>query len=172
MRLLNIAIIITIFAAPAFGKGQPRYAAAPDLTQAKEDQGPRARHWSGFDIGTGAVPFPSVFGAMIGFNVEDDARISIGTGSLVRWTTYQLDAKVFLAPTAWAVYIGGGLDYLTGKAGTFIYDLQFDKSLVPYVEAGIDFQSEVGVHVGFNFGFAAPNGRIMALPGLALGWYF
>ena len=134
--------------------------------------GVRAEHWSGFDF-TAGMPFPSVIGLMLGFNTGDEARVSIGAGSFVHWATYTADAKAFLSEGQWSPYIGAGLSYMTGTASTYlIWDLQFDHAFVPYFEGGMDFQSDLGVHVTFNLAGSAPNGRVMVLPGLALGWYF
>ncbi len=135
--------------------------------------GPRADHWSGFDV-TAGMPFPAILGLMVGFNTGDEARVSIGTGSFGHWSTYTLDAKAFLSSNSqWAPYIGAGLSYMTGTASTFLlWDLQFDHAFVPYFEGGMDFQSDMGVHVSFNLAGAAPNGRVIVLPGIALGWYF
>ncbi|MBI3557908.1 MAG: hypothetical protein HY074_16725 [Deltaproteobacteria bacterium] len=143
------------------------------LLSASAQAGPRADHWSGFD-GTVGMPFPSVVGLMVGFNTGDEARVSIGAGSFGDWATYTVDAKAFLSPSSqWSPYFGAGLSYMSGTASTFlVWDLQFDHAFVPYFEGGMDFQSDMGVHVSFNLGGAAPNGRVIVLPGIALGWYF
>lgn len=134
--------------------------------------GVRAEHWSGFDLGSGA-PFPSLVGAALGFNTGDEARVSIGYGIFGPWSVYQADAKFFFSDQEWSFYIGGGLDYMNGAQGKFlIWNLEFDRGFVPYFELGVDFQSQMGIHVGFNLGTAAPNGTLILLPGILIGWYF
>ncbi|MEW6055440.1 MAG: hypothetical protein AB1540_02410 [Bdellovibrionota bacterium] len=135
--------------------------------------GPRADHWSGFDIGT-MVPFPSLIGAIIGFNLQDDARLSFGGGHFDRYANYQIfDAKLFFTPTALSGYIGGGLDFLVGKRGkVWIWDLNFDRAFVPYLQIGIDYQDPSGFHATLNVAGTAPNGEPIVMPGLAVGWYF
>lgn len=135
--------------------------------------GVRDEHWSGFDFTTG-MPFPSLYGFMLGFNVGDDARVSSGIGSFVHWISYDIvDAKFFLSDGEWAPYMGAGLSYMVGEHAQYlIWDFQFDRAFVPYFQGGIDFQSSMGVHVMFNLAGSAPNGRVIVLPGLAIGWYF
>jgi hypothetical protein len=139
---------------------------------AKAIAGTRADHWSGFDFAAG-MPFPSLGGAMLGFNINDDARIAAGVGTFGNWVTYQLDFKFFLGVAPWTTYFGAGFNYMNGHAGdVLLWSFQFSRAFVPYMEAGIDFQSDVGVHVMFNLGGSAPNGHTIVMPGVAVGWYF
>ena len=138
----------------------------------KSKGGPRTQHWSGFDLALG-MPFPSIAGGLIGFNIGDDARISGGVGTFNRWITYQLDTKFFLGTSNWAGYIGGGLDFMAGEAGKFyVWDLGFDEAWVPYIQTGLDFQADSGFHLTLNLAAAIPSGEVLILPGLAVGWYF
>jgi hypothetical protein len=135
--------------------------------------GNRADHWSGFDFG-GGIPFPALGGVLVGFNIGDDARISFGGGSALNWIVYQLDAKFFLSPqSVWSPYLGGGFDYLNGDHGSYLgRDYQFDNAFIPYIQFGFDYQAASGFHMMLGGAAAAPNGRLLILPGLALGWYF
>lgn len=173
MKALNIAMVIALLLGPLVSSAAQRKKVDPyQPYEPSEVSGPRSRHWSGFDFALG-MPFPSLAGALLGFNIEDDARLSAGVGTFGNYVTYQLDAKVFLSPSNWAMYVGAGMDYLNGNPGvTLAWDLQFHRAFVPYFETGLDFQSEVGVHVTFNLGASAPNGRFIILPGIAIGWYF
>lgn len=154
-------------------KKPPKPPTVDEMTRWTASDGVRAQKWSGFDIGAGGNPFPSVAGLMLGFNIQNDARIGVGVGTFIHWTVYALDTKLFLTESAWAPYFGAGISYMAGQAGDVLgMDIQFAKAFVPYFQVGIDYQSDLGIHVGFNLAGAAPNGRVIVLPGIAIGWYF
>lgn len=153
MRVLKIAALILITPMAAWA-------------------GTRADHWSGIDAGFGE-PYPSYAGINLGFNIGDDARLSAGLGTLGRWTSYAGDAKFFATDAQWSPYIGVGLTYITGNAGQYLWwNLDFNNAFVPFLELGMDFQSDIGVHVTFNLAGSAPNGQIVVFPGIVIGWYF
>ncbi|HRK01050.1 MAG TPA: hypothetical protein PLH57_00165 [Oligoflexia bacterium] len=136
------------------------------------DGGTRANHFSGFDFALGQ-PVPSYGGLMIGFHVHDDARLSLAIGEAGQWMTYALDTKIFLSPESVAMYVGGGLSYMNGSEGKFLFwDLQFSNGLIPYIQGGVDWVNEEGFHLGANLGVTVPNGEVVVLPGVAIGWYF
>lgn len=172
LNFVFLALFLVTATAQAQGGRQPRYQYEQPEADHKGEGGVRAEHWSGFDLGVG-LPFPSFVGGMLGFNIGDDARLSGGAGIFGKHTTYQLDAKVFLGKAAWAGYFGAGLDYMYGtpeKLGS--WQLDFNALWVPYMQVGVDFQSDMGVHVSFNLAGAVPHGTLIVLPGLAIGWYF
>lgn len=172
MRVLNFVVSTLVAVSLSTVAIAQEYDYSYGQPSKKPEGGPRAQHWSGFDIGLG-MPFPSFAGGMIGFNFGDEARLSGGVGTLGKWTTYQLDTKVFLGKAAWAGYFGAGVDYIYGTPGKIgPYDLDFAAKWVPYIQFGVDYQSDIGLHLMFNLAGAVPEGEILIWPGLAIGWYF
>lgn len=126
----------------------------------------------GVDLTVGQ-PIPSVLGTLVGANIGSDLRLSLGAGSFWFWSTYTANLKIFLSESNLTGYFGGGLTYLSGKAGAILFwNLPFDQYLTPYIEAGLDYTSDIGLHLGFNFGLTVPEANIILLPGLSFGWYF
>ena len=178
MRWLNqaifLAVVMTAMAACLSAEAQYEYPpyGGEQKPASEKRGGPRTQHWSGFDVALG-MPFPSIAGGLIGFNIGDDARISGGAGTFGKWTTYQLDTKFFLGVSNWVGYIGGGLDYMIGEGRKYyIWDLGFTHAWVPYIQTGVDYQADSGFHLTINLAGSAPGGEILILPGLAVGWYF
>ncbi len=134
--------------------------------------GPREEYWVGLDIAAGE-PFPVLPGAMLGFNLHEEFRLSVGAGFLEEWNTYQLDVKLFLSPEALAAYIGGGISHMRGgPSKALFWLLEYDKITFPYLEGGMDYTTEIGLHININAGLAGVGPFFIFLPGIALGWYF
>jgi hypothetical protein len=163
MRALNILLILIVGLA--------------SVASFQAKAGNRDDSFLGFDVSFGQ-PFPSIIGGTMSFNIEDDARFSFGTGYFGNWVTYGAGLKLFLSPEDEAMFIGAGLNYMRGNAGTFFgWNLQFNKAFVPYIEAGYDYTADSGFHLGASVAVGIPNGEFVILPFvilpiLAVGWYF
>jgi hypothetical protein len=170
MRLLNVVIAILLFLLAATPASLAQYE---DLEpQPKRSGGIRTEKSSGFDGMVGG-PFPAVVGFSGAFNFGDDVRLTGGSGTAIEWAVYSLDLKFFLSPDNWAGYFGVGLTYMVGNPGEFlIWDLDIKKSFVPYIQFGVDYQSDIGVHVLFGVSSGIPSAKIVVMPNIAVGWYF
>lgn len=62
---------------------------------------------------------------------------------------------------------------MNGSEGKFLlWDFQFGNAVIPYISFGLDWTNEEGFHLGANLGISVPNGEVVVLPGVAIGWYF
>ncbi len=139
--------------------------------QAGEGSG-RMKHPLGFYGSLAGDPYISLLGISLGWNLMSNLRVTAGYGStplgIINGTTWGGGLKWLISDSSFTPVLG--LNYSQFK-GDFLGLVAIDAVNIVYVNAGFDWQADVG----FNFGIGvnkAINQSSTLIPYLSLGWFF
>lgn len=147
----------------------------------------RASKKIGLSVGLVSSPFPSLVGYNLSFNALNFLRLTAGYGSISVGTndalatytadlkTIAFDAKGFLLDWNFAPFVclgytsvSGTITGTTTAGGT---SLASTGSSI-YYGGGLDWQTNIGFNLGFEYKMATISSNSIGLPGVYFGWYF
>jgi hypothetical protein len=138
-----------------------------------------------FGVGVGLItePFPSVIGYNVSYNLAQFLRLGVGYGSISASgagysfdvKTIAVDAKAFLLDWNLSPFVNLGFTNVSGTiSGTGSasgLSLTSTGSSI-YYGGGLDWQTNFGFNIGFDFKVMSIGGQSLSAPGAYFGWYF
>jgi hypothetical protein len=147
------------------------FASAPSMASS------RATKKFGLAVGLVTEPFPSLLGFTASYNLIKYLRLNVGYGTVsdttngIDVTTLEFSAKIFPLDWNFAPFASLGYSNVSGSVGVASSTIKATGGAFVY-GFGIDWQTNLGFNLGFDYKIASVGGQSTALPGGYLGWYF